>query len=267
MLYLYAITDAPAGELALPATGILPDSPVIDLSLPGLTAIASEVPAEIFGEAPLRALLEDAAWMRQRVLAHEQVVAALKGTVLPLKFGTLFSVRDTLIATMSNHREALEETLARLRGAREWGVKLFCDLDRLRRWIDAAQPPQADGAACGAGAAFFARKQRDRWLQGQTQAAIRACVEHSHDRLARLVRAAAVVSPQSPALHGRPEEMSLNAAYLVAETQQDKVLDCLRELTESYAPQGFDFVLTGPWAPYNFARIYLGELPQPPCPR
>lgn len=265
MLYVYAITDTPGGALDLPATGILPEVQVASLPLPGMTAIISSVPNTVFGEVPLRALLEDSAWTRQRVLAHEEVVAALmpQGTVLPLKFGTLFSLRDRLTTTMTHHRPVLEETLTRLRGAREWGVKIFYDPNRLRQWTETAKTPEMDVGALGAGAAFFARKQHERWLLNQLEIAIRSCVDDSHGRLARLGRAATVCPLQPPALHDRREDMVLNGAYLVAEGDEPRLRECLHDLNKTYGNQGVDFVLTGPWAPYNFTRMHLGELSEP----
>jgi len=57
--------------------------------------------------------------------------------------------------------------------------------------------------------------------------------------------------------------MALNGAYLVTEGGEEALRDCVRALMEAYAPSGFDFILTGPWAPYNFTRLHLGELSPP----
>lgn len=268
MLYLYAIVAGPGIEAELPEDGIMPGIAVETVVCGDLSCIVSEAPVEIFGEAALRLLLEQSAWTKERALAHERVVSGLAAanTLLPLKFCTLFSDRDSLIQTVERHHEALGQALAQIRGAREWGVKLFYDPARLRDWLD-IEAKMDRGAeletqpATKAGAAFFIRKQNELRRQQEVLAAVRRCADESHRRLVDLARAAAATAPQPPALHGRKDEMALNGAYLVAEGGEEALRDCVRILTEAYEPSGFDFVLTGPWAPYNFTRLHLGEHP------
>lgn len=263
MLYVYAIVAGTGVVGDLPGDGILPGTLVDCIPRNGLTAIVSEVCVETFGETPLRALLEDSAWTRERALAHERVVAALmpRHTLLPLKFCTLFSAPTSLIHVMERHRGALEMALAHIQGAREWGVKMFYDPSRLRQWISMATRDEEEEPG-PAGAAFFARKQREQRLRQEMEMAVSLCVKDSHHRVALLARAATAVAPQSPALHGRRDEMALNGAYLVVDGGEPELRDCLRDLMKAYSPRGFDFVLTGPWAPYNFTRLHLGELLQ-----
>jgi len=265
MFYVYAIVAGPGIGAELPEEGILPGIAVGTIACGGLVCIVSEVPIEIFGEAPLRVLLEQSAWTKERALAHERVVAGLAAahTLLPLKFCTLFSDRDSLIRVVERHHEALGQALAQIHGAREWGVKLFYDPARLRGWLDAEPGAEPAPAAKAAGAAFFARKQNELRRQQEVLVAVRHCTEESHRRLADLAREAAAAAPQSPALHGRKDEMALNGAYLVTEGGEEALRDCVRALIEAYAPSGFDFILTGPWAPYNFMRLHLGELSPP----
>lgn len=263
MLYLYAIVAGSRTSMELPERGVLPGIAVAMVACGELTCIVSEVPIEIFGEASLRLLLEQSAWTKELALAHEQVVAelAVAHTLLPLKFCTLFSDSDSLVRAVEGHQEALGQALARIHGAREWGVKLFYNPAKLRDWLDAEQAVEPALAAQPAGAAFFARKQSEIRRQLEVEAAARQCGKDSHYRLADLAREAAVTAPQSPALHGRKDEMALNGAYLVNNGDETALRACVHDLMEAYAPRGFDFILTGPWAPYNFARLHLGELP------
>jgi hypothetical protein len=263
MFYLYAIIAGSGLDAELPEEGIQPDVAVHAVACDGLACIVSEVPAEIFGEATLRHLLEhQPAWTEERVVAHERVVGKLAAsqTLLPLKFCTLFSDRDSMIRMMERNRDALTGALAQIRGTREWGVKLFYDPTRLRSWLDAEPGAEPAPMAKTAGAAFFARKQNEMRRRLEVEAAARRCGEESHRRLAELAREAVATAPQPPELHGRGDEMILNGAYLVAEGDEAALRDCVHALSQAHTPSGFDFVLTGPWAPYNFTRLYLGEL-------
>lgn len=260
MLYAYAIVEAgpdAAPECVPTRMGILPDRPVRLVEHEGLAAVVSDVPVEVFGGEALRRLLEeDAAWTRERILAHQQVVDALLPwpSVLPLKFCTVFAGADDLTAALHRDRDTLRETLDRLRGAREWGVKMFCDADVL---AGAPFPPSADTDA-SPGAAFFQRKRREKQRQEEEAAVVARCVEDSHRRLAACARTA-VSNPPQPAPRGQRTTMVLNGAYLVAAEAEPAMRACLHELARTYRPQGFDYTLTGPWAPYNFTRPDHGQ--------
>ncbi len=52
-------------------------------------------------------------------------VVVLERTVLPLRFGAVFSDDDGVATALAMHCDALWEALDRVDGAREWGVKIF----------------------------------------------------------------------------------------------------------------------------------------------
>jgi hypothetical protein len=49
--------------------------------------------------------------------------------------------------------------------------------------------------------------------------------------------------------------MVLNGAYLVDEANLEAFGAALAALEETYAAQGFEYELTGPWPPYHFAAL------------
>lgn len=256
MLYLYAITDAtvPPAELPPCVAGILPEAPVRRYTCGSLCAVASPVPEAVFGRDDLPALLTDQAWVYERVMAHERVVSSLlPGTVLPLKFGTLFSGEPALRETLLAHRERLEDALARLRGAREWGVKLFAVPPRT-----AAEPAGASSAA-RTGAAFFRRKRDEQEAKQAARAHVERSVIDGHRRLAAHARAE-VSSPLQPAAaHRQPGEMVLNGAYLVSAEAEAAFKATFAELAREQDRAGLRYELTGPWVPYHFAGAVLAD--------
>ncbi|WP_018390769.1 GvpL/GvpF family gas vesicle protein [Ancylobacter sp. FA202] len=249
MLYVYAITahHAAGAEPRLPEEGILPGVAVQHFAAGPLGAVASTVPDSIFGKEVLQALLNDADWTRARILDHQRVVSSLLpvATVLPLKFGTLFAGETSLISALASQREVLEATVTRLRGTREWGVKLFFEAPT--RPVRTAEPVGA-----GSGLAFFRRKKEEQEARAAAEVALDHCVAGSHRRLAALARAAVANPLQPPELHGHAGTMGLNGAYLVASETEAAWRACLSELETTYAADGARYVLTGPWAAYNF---------------
>lgn len=249
MLYVYAITaDCAAGASSLlPEDGILPGVAVQHFAAGPLGAVASAVPDSVFGKEALQAQLNDADWTRARILDHQRVVSSLLpvATVLPLKFCSLFAGEASLADALATQREVLEATVARLRGAREWGVKLF--FESPTRPVRTTEPVGA-----GSGLAFFRRKKEEQEFRAAAEAALDNCVAASHRRLAAHARAAVANPLQPPELHGHAGTMGLNGAYLVAAETEAAWRACLSELETAYAAVGARYVLTGPWAAYNF---------------
>lgn len=143
-------------------------------------------------------------------------------------------------------------TGTRLHDAREWGVKLY--------W--AGLPETASVAAAGTagtspGAAFFQRKRDARRQREEAEAALVQCVAASHRRLSEAARAAVANPLQPPAVHQRPGEMVLNAAYLVPRADESAWRTHLSDLAQSHDDARISLELTGPWAPYNFTGSNL----------
>lgn len=251
MLYVYAITAGSRDPLdaTLPGEGILPNAPVELLSSGDLAVALSAVAEADFGADVLPSRLEDTEWTRQRVLAHQRVVDSLLGhaTVMPMKFCTLFASEAGLHAALARNQAALEAAAMRLRGAREWGVKLFWS-----GFSEATAVPAAGQDGPGAGAAFFQRKRDTRRLREAAEAALVQCVAASHRHLSEAARAAVANPVQPPAVHRRSDEMVLNAAYLVPRADETAWRERLADLADSHHGAGLSFELTGPWAPYNF---------------
>jgi gas vesicle structural protein len=63
------------------------------------------------------------------------------------------------------------------------------------------------------------------------------------------------IEVQPAAVHGRPTEMVMNAAYLVAEGTLAKFRQTIAALQEEFAAHGFNHELTGPWPPYHFVSV------------
>lgn len=251
MLYTYAIIAdcEPQRVESLVRAGILPDAPPRCYRYGPLAAVASDVPAAEFGPEALPTRLTDAAWARDRVLAHEAVVTGLlsAATVLPMKFCTLFSGEAALFAALDDHEERLLAAVERCRAAREWGVKVFFEPEP-KEPADAAPV----SLSAGAGAAFFRRKQDARAKSQADEARMADCVADVHEALARRAREAVLNPPQPPAIHRRRGRMVLNGAYLVGTDEEAGWRAAVEDMSARCAQAGLACELTGPWGPYNF---------------
>lgn len=258
VMYVYGVARLPNGRRSapLPLAGLVPDAPVHQITNGDLTAFVSPLPARRFGEDALRAALADVEWVRDRALAHDKVLAELRAgsDIVPFRFCTIYRDARQVANALARHRGELCEALDRVRHASEWTVKVFCDLPGLSRWVEAhasaIAPLRRALADAAPGARYFLQKKYDRVLDGEITARIAGCVECSRQRLAGCASETAEVGVQSPEVHGRTEEMVMNAACLVRERSLDRFEQAVAALRKEFT--GFAYEVSGPWPPYHF---------------
>jgi hypothetical protein len=263
VMYVYGVARALRGrKSASPQLeGIIPQAPVVPLVHANLMAFVSAVPASQFGPSEFRLALNDAAWLKDRILAHEKVLEELRSSydVVPFRFGTIYLDSSQASNALARHRAELCEALDRIRDASEWGVKLYCDRDTLRRQIEAEsgsirQLRDMLGQALP-GARFFLQKKYARALDAETAATIASSAERIRQSLDTCACESAEIEVQPAAVHGRSAEMVMNAAYLVAEGSLGLFRQMFAALRKKFAAHGFDHELTGPWPPYHFVCV------------
>ena len=264
-IYAYGIFRVRGGDdlASMPAVNGVCGGAVRVLACGRLAALISDLPTA--ADAPLDEVWRDPGKIEGMVLDHHRVLQSLAEdrTVLPLRFGAVFCDGGGVATALAQHRQALCEALERIDGAREWGVKIFCDHDALyarpRQDSDAVRAGEAQIEAASPGRAFFLRRQLEHRVgQDMREEIIRRIVD-SHRLLSAAARMTATLHVQPPTVHRRTDEMVWNGAYLVARDRERRffaVIDGLRNLS---AQSGFDYDLNGPWPPSSFAHLSLGN--------
>lgn len=242
--WVYCVIAADAAA-ALPAAATVAGGALETVMAGRLAAVASRVPLAEFGDEPLRAHLEDLAWVDRVARAHEGVLEALMATttIVPLRLCTILLGRERVAALLDGSADELGRALEALAGRSEWGVKLFAP---------SAASPAAEAAA-ESGSAYLDRKRSARTAREDEQRARTERAQEVHDTLAGVAVAATVNPPQRREAHGRDTEMLLNGAYLVEHEREGDLRGRVDALGAELGDAGFALELTGPWPPYNFA--------------
>src|SRR3954447_15708211 len=92
---------------------------------------------------------------------HETVLERMLagGVVVPVRVCTIYSTEDQVRAMLDERAEAMGETLERLEGRSEWGVKAVVDRAKLESHTVEAGELDADLDGLGQGASYIARKR------------------------------------------------------------------------------------------------------------
>ena len=215
-----------------------------------LVAVAREVPLDEYGADVLPERLNDREWLERNAREHEAVLqaAAAVSTVVPLRFGTIYRGREHVELMLEGRGDEFRDTLERVRGHVELGVKVWVDLATLGPKLDGDEEPREGGT----GAAYLQQRRRERERSLELKARCIELAEEAHDRLSRVAAAAVSNRPQPRELTNRSESMVLNGAYLVPDGDE-RLRSEVDRLTADHAGLGVEYELTGPWPPHNFA--------------
>ena len=212
-----------------------------------LAAAAGRVPLEDFDEQTLRAHLADMAWVERTARAHEHMLEEVRSraTVIPMRMCTVYRNESGVREMLSREAEALRETLSRLHGKTEWGVKVM--LDPSQRSDDRST------------AAAYMQRRREQLDQDQDLTArVQEATTQIHESLCAVASEGVLVPLQRPEASGRRIEMVLNGAYLVADAAEDRFSEQVGALRDQFSPLGLVLELTGPWPAYNFVGGTIG---------
>ncbi len=269
--YLYGITTRqtasrltttppPDASEALQTEGVpiqgVPIQEIQALEQGELAALIRPVPLDEFSAEAIRARAQDLAWLEAMVREHNQIVERIHqaGTVLPVKFGSVYPNREALRAALAGMHDALLAQLQRLQGCDEWGVHLFAGHQAIQRLAGAHPTLQRfkdTMAAASPGRAYLLKRKLADEMAALTEEVRSQLAQASYERLARYAVAGQITPrPQKP--DEADEHQVLHATFLVQRTNAPTFLaEAQRLIAEQ---EGLRCEYSGPWPPYSFAR-------------
>jgi hypothetical protein len=255
----------------------LPPSPLLGQGLDGrnsltvaifhdLAAVWSPVQVEDFCGPEAEERMRDLAWIGPRVIRHQEVVAGLMrhSSVLPARFGTIFSSLANLEKVLQWHYDTIDGFLTRIKDQEEWAVKGLLDRhgaqEKLFSLNLAREAESLEGLSPGK--RYFeeqrlraaGNQELQRWLQEvcrEVWTDLRNCAADARER--RIL---------SREVTGSDQDMVWNWALLVPEKVVPGFKARLRDANARYAGHGLVLECTGPWPPYSFTPA-LDMEPEP----
>jgi Gas vesicle synthesis protein GvpL/GvpF len=242
-LYAYGITTAalPVPDDVEALTG---DAPLRQVTAEDLALLVSAVHAD-----QLRVDEDDLSETgRLATLArgHDAVVraAALRGPVLPLRFGTVVPDEAAARRLLVEHRDSAREHLRRIGNAREWGVKLVRRLDSP---VPVASRPRDRAGVTGT--EYLARRRQALDQHDVAEAA----AEQAADLLVETLAPHVTESLRRGGSSG--SSLLLDLAVLVEADAEAGFLATAAELRQRLEPDALELEVSGPWPPYSFASL------------
>jgi hypothetical protein len=227
----------------------------------GLFAVVSEVLAEEFGEDMLKKNLNDITWLESKVKTHEKIIEKVMGqtTVIPFRFATIFKTEDSLKTMIEKFLDGFRDILNRLLGQEEWGVKIYCDMEKFKATVVKENSQilkmEEEIKSSGIGKAYFLNKKKEELINDIANKTITGYRIEIREALQEQSSAACPMMLLPKEITGRKDEMVMNAAFLVDKTKLNDFIESIKYLKVKYEDAGLDFDYTGPWPPYNFCQV------------
>lgn len=259
LVYLYGIVPAEAPEPPEDLLG-LEGKPVKLLCEGPLAAVVGEVPEEEYSDEVLNERLGDLAWVGERGIAHERVLDwyAERGPVIPLSLFSLHRDLDRVRARLLAEADRVLPLLERLRGRREWQVRIWRRDARVAESLEELSPTlkalSTEIETAPPGRRYLLRKKRDAARAEELRRVSERVAHLVYAELAKIAERECLV----PRPHGAPDSgrvLALDSAWLVPEEVYPAFQQRLGELAGEFQPNGFEFEFTGPWPPYHFTDV------------
>jgi hypothetical protein len=200
----------------------------------------SRVPRATFSGDALQASLNDHAWFKSTVRSHNHILSAIQqqGPLIPMRFCTICYEEDSLRDFLAENHEDFVATLGIIEGKQEWGVKLYCDEEKLFRLTEMASDRVRQLRADSRDALAVARRELQRRLQEviarEADALRTRCVQHSHDVLTAHAEETVVNPLLEDPYPERKERLVHNAAYLIPDRNLPAFKNTLERFQKDY---------------------------------
>jgi hypothetical protein len=220
-----------------------------------VNAVVGNVPAKDYAPERVEARLQDLQWVAEQGVAHERVVAWFvdHGQILPAPLFTMYSSEAALRQGVADRIGDVHRELQRLRGFREWDVKIFFDEDAMQnsaaKLSDKVAQLDEEIAAASTGRSYLLQKKRADLLKSEVrQAAHRRATAALDAVKAHTAEARTLPLPRTDDVL----PVVLHAALLVRTEAEPQVIAALEKQTAELKTVGMDLSFSGPWAPYRF---------------
>jgi hypothetical protein len=235
-LYLYGVSKSAGRKPGkIGAAGIDGLHTVHSLACDGYVCWVSAVDGKGFSDS-VRSNMENLEWLALHSVRHQQVVAEIfsRQTIIPARFGTIFSGEPALLKNVQARKRELEKTFKKISGAEEWGVKVFAE----------SAPAAAPLRQVRSGKDYLKLKSA-RLKQGPDRDST------GLQEFAAELEKIALESAPSGKVSGTQPNLLWQATFLVPGTRRKPWEEALKGFVKKWSGKR-RIELNGPWPPYSF---------------
>jgi hypothetical protein len=220
-----------------------------------LAALVSSLDASKYASDTVANNAGDPEWLAPHAVAHDALItwACDRGPVVPFPMWVMFTDETSVSSMLEERENELSRTIDRVRGAREFGVRVSADRASIAAAAEKLDSRLADlerqAAMAPPGEAYLLRRKLEAERKAATRDAAARIAEQTHSSLSGHSRSSVVRAADT-----REPGVLLDGAYLVSDDAYDSFRTVLTNLMNTFEPDGLHFDFKGPWPPYHFVR-------------
>ena len=176
-------------------------------------------------------------------------------TLLPMRYGSLMESIDSINKMLGRNYNEFQQNLQKVQNKCEFGLKIFCDSEKLK--ADLREKSEADTKTPAQLAPeiknsvyrdYVNKKLKEHRLEELLLTYVDSVIAEITGCLARL-NAVNKFKKMATATN------IIDAVFLLEKDRKGELIQTVEDLQNKN--KGLNFVLTGPWPPYNFVEITI----------
>jgi hypothetical protein len=193
---------------------------------------------------------------KKNAIEYAEVIEKLAQhfTLLPVRFGSILESGNTLIKMLERNYIGMEKNLEFVKNKLEFGLKIFCDSEKL---ISELRAKSETGISASGNKTTVTNSVYRQWVNRKLE-------EHRIEEslLSYIDAVIATLTEQLielKAVHKFKKMTSstiiIDGVFLLKKVKKSDLIKVIADL-QNLHPR-LNFVLTGPWAPYNFVDVSI----------
>jgi hypothetical protein len=176
-------------------------------------------------------------------------------TVLPMRYGSIMESAELINKMLERNYHEFQQNLQKVENKYEFGLKIFCDSEKLKSELRIkseanTQTPEksATGIKNSVYKDYVNKKLKEHRLEELMITYVDSVITKITGYLDRLNTINKFKKMAS-------DTNIIDAVFLLDKEQKDALIHVTEDFKNQYP--GLNFVLTGPWPPYNFVEIAI----------
>jgi hypothetical protein len=176
-------------------------------------------------------------------------------TLLPMRFGSIMQSNEAIIHMLERNYHDIQQNLLKVERKYEFGLKVFCDSEtlmaELREKSEASPLPSATPAPeikNSESRNWVNKKLKEHRLEELLVSYIDSVIEDITGQLDRLKTISKIKKMVTPTT-------IIDGVFLLDKALKDELIHAVGDLQNKFP--GLNFILTGPWPPYNFVDFIV----------
>jgi hypothetical protein len=194
---------------------------------------------------------------KQRAVEFALVIDQLaqKYTLLPMRFGSMMDSADSVMEMLERNEVEIEDSLKKVKNKWEYGLKVLCDREKLKEELTAKKDNDTLNFVkpeIGSNNSVYKDYVLKKLNEHRAEEQILSFVDSILVEIKIYLQELKAVDKCKKMTN---ETTIIDAVFLLDKKKKKEVINLVKDLQQKYLQ--LNFLLTGPWPPYNFVELNL----------